>query len=63
MKVHMRMILPAFAAATIALFVLGCKGTGVTTIVPKDPGISDPLLVSQKSGNSPFSNPTSNDNK
>ncbi len=63
MKIHMRMILPVFAAATIALFVLGCKGTGVITNVPKDPGISDPLLVSQKLGNSPFSNPTSNDNK
>lgn len=63
MKIYMRMILPAFAAATVALFILGCKGTGVTTSAPKDPGMSDPLLVSQKVGNSPFSNPASNDNK
>lgn len=63
MNIHMRLILPTFAAATIALFVLGCKGTGVANNAPKDPGMSDPLLVSQKLGNSPFSNPTSNDNK
>lgn len=63
MKIHMRIILPTFAAATIALFVLGCKGTGVAANAPKDPGISDPLLVSQKLGNSPFSNPSPGDNK
>ena len=62
MKIYMRMLFPAFAAVLISLSVLGCKGTGVTNL-PKDPGISDPLLVSQKLGNSPFSNPTSNDNK
>jgi len=58
----MRMILPAFAAATIALSLLGCKGTGVTN-APKDPGIMDPLLVSQKMDNSPFSNPAPSDHK
>lgn len=62
MKIYMKMILPAFVAATMALFVLGCKGTGVTN-APKDPGMMDPLLVSQKVGNSPFQNPAANDNK
>ncbi len=61
MKIYMRMLFPAFAGVLISLFVLGCNGTGVTNL-PKDPGISDPLLVSQKAGNSPFSNP-SGDNK
>ena len=56
------MILPVFTAAIIAIFLLGCKGTGVTN-APKDPGIMDPLLVSQKMDNSPFSNPASGDHK
>ncbi len=62
MKIYMKMILPSFIAATITLFALGCKGTSVTN-APKDPGMSDPLLVSQKLGNSPFSNPTSSEGK
>jgi hypothetical protein len=63
MKIYIEMLYPTLAAFALTLLIIGCKGSGGITHAPKDPGVSDPLLVSQKLGNSPYSAPVSNESK